>query len=156
MVGLILPIMKIPTLRQGSHSRCGRLSKLRNFSRALSFLPHRHVIGTGTSSRSPSFPPKHGEQNRRAPLVSWRTLVRPGFREIAPGHSLGRTGGFIRRSADLSSHPIAQIVLVVVLRSRPFPSGTSETPAACFLPFLQSAPIRNRPRGTRRIRIEEG
>jgi hypothetical protein len=30
------------------------------------------------------------------------------------------------------------IVLVVVLRSRPFPRGTNETPAACFSLFLLS------------------
>jgi hypothetical protein len=66
-----------------------------NFSRALSFLSLPHVIGTGTSPLSPGFPPKHVEQNRRAPLVSWRTLVHPRFAEIGPGHSLGRSRGFI-------------------------------------------------------------
>jgi hypothetical protein len=43
----------------------------------------------------PELPPKHGEQNRRAPLVSWRTLVHPRFTENGPGHSLDRSRGFI-------------------------------------------------------------
>ena len=41
MVGLILPIIKIPTLRQGSRSRCGRFSKPRNFGRLLSLQPYQ-------------------------------------------------------------------------------------------------------------------
>jgi hypothetical protein len=48
----------------------------------------------------PKLSPKHGEQNRRAPLVSWRTPVLPGERNVprrassqlfdGPAQSLGR------------------------------------------------------------------
>jgi hypothetical protein len=44
---LILPIMKIPTLRQGNHSRYGRFSKLRNFWPIVELPSLAHVVGTG-------------------------------------------------------------------------------------------------------------
>src|ERR1700680_3675612 len=69
MVGLILPIIKIPTLRQGSRSRCGRFSKPRNFGRLFEspVLPRMARLDEAErvlSSRFASFSPKHEEQKR--------------------------------------------------------------------------------------------
>src|ERR1700732_3830259 len=86
MVGLILPIIKIPTLRQGSRSRCGRFSRPRNFGRLLSLQPYQALrVKTkrnGYFHRAPqAFPPSMENKNGRATFVAWGPLVLPGLRK---------------------------------------------------------------------------